>query len=167
MSILGVPAEMYAYGIQYWATCISGIIVALTTAYFFLPVFYDLQIISCFTYLERRFGQRVCSLASGIYTIATVVHLPLVVYAPAIAFSQVTGVNLHLITPITCVICVFYTTFGGLRAVVWTDTIQFGAMMVAIAAVIYMGTSYLGGFYEVFQIAERGQRMVLFECVLR
>lgn len=163
MTILGVPAEMYGYGIQYWATSISGLIVAIVTAHFFLPVFYDLQIVSCFTYLQKRFGQSVCSLASGIYTVAIVVHLPLLVYAPAIAFSQVTGVNLHLITPITCIVCVFYTTFGGLRAVVWTDTIQFGSMIVAIAAVIYLGTSQLGGVAEVFKIAERGDRMILFE----
>lgn len=163
VTILGVPAEMYGYGIQYWATAISGLIVAIVTAHFFMPVFYDLQIVSTFTYLEKRFGQRVCSLASGIFTIAIVVHLPLLVYAPAIAFSQVTGVNLHLITPITCVVCVFYTTFGGLRAVVWTDTIQFGSMMLGIAAVIYLGTSQLGGISEVFKIAERGERMILFE----
>lgn len=163
VTILGVPAEMYAYGIQYWATAISGILVAIVTAHFFLPVFYDLHIVSSFTYLEKRFGQRVCSLASGIYTIASVFHLPLLVYAPAIAFSQVTGVNLHLITPITCVVCVFYTTFGGLRAVVWTDTIQFGSMMVALAAVIYLGTKQLGGIGEVFASADRGDRMILFE----
>lgn len=163
MTILGVPAEMYGYGIQYWATSISGLIVAIVTAHFFLPVFYDLQIVSCFTYLQKRFGQSVCSLASGIYTVAIVVHLPLLVYAPAIAFSQVTGVNLHLITPITCIVCVFYTTFGGLRAVVWTDTIQFGSMIVAIAAVIYLGTSQLGGVAEVFKIADHGDRMILFE----
>lgn len=163
VTILGVPAEMYAYGIQYWATSISGFVIIIITAHFFLPVFYDLQIVSTFTYLEKRFGRAVCSLASGIYTVATVVHLPLLVYAPAIAFSQVTGVNLHAITPITCVVCVFYTTFGGLRAVVWTDTVQFGSMIVAIAAVIYLGTSELGGIAEVFKIAERGERMVLFE----
>lgn len=154
---------MYSYGIQYWATAISGLIITIVTAYFFLPVFYDLQIISCFTYLERRFGQRVCSLASGIYTLAIVVHLPLLVYAPALAFSQVTGVNLYVITPITCVICIFYTTFGGLRAVVWTDTLQFGSMIGALFAVMYLGTSKLGGVSEVFKIADRGGRLIFFE----
>lgn len=163
MTLLGVPAEMYAYGIQYWATSISGLIIIIVTAHFFLPVFYDLQIVSCFTYLERRFGQRVCSLASGIYTIGIIVHLPLLVYAPAIAFSQVTGVNLYVITPITCVICIFYTTFGGLRAVVWTDTLQFGSMVVALVGVIYLGTRELGGVAEVFKIAEEGGRLIFFE----
>lgn len=157
---------MYAYGIQYWATAISGLIVTIITAYFFLPVFYDLQIVSCFTYLERRYSQSVCSLASAMYTISIVVHLPLLVYAPAIAFSQVTGVNLYVITPITCVICIFYTTFGGVRAVIWTDTLQFTAMVGAIGAVIYLGTSQLGGFAEVFRLADEGKRLIFFEWVM-
>lgn len=58
-------------------------------------------------------------------------YIPIVIYVPALAFSQgkqkkylkfigmiykiqffilVTGINLHLITPIVCVVCIFYTT---------------------------------------------------------
>lgn len=40
---------------------------------------------------------------------------PLLVYTPSLAFSQVTGINLHYITPILVIVCIFYTTFGGLR----------------------------------------------------
>lgn len=39
-----------------------------------------------------------------------------------IAFSNfitVTGVNVHLITPIVCIVCIFYTCVGGMKAVVW------------------------------------------------
>lgn len=35
--------------------------------------------------------------------------LPIVIYVPALAFNQVTGVNVHLITPIVCIVCIFYT----------------------------------------------------------
>lgn len=40
---------------------------------------------------------------------------PLLVYTPSLAFAQVSGINLHYITPILVFVCVFYTTFGGLR----------------------------------------------------
>lgn len=38
-----------------------------------------------------------------------IAYLPIVIYVPALAFNQVTGVNIHTITPIVCLICVFYT----------------------------------------------------------
>lgn len=104
-----------------------------------------------------------CSLASGLYTLFVILVLPLLVYAPAIAFSQVTGVNLHVITPIICVICVFYTTFGGLRAVVWADTFQFLAMIGAIATIMYLGTSRAGGVSKIFESNDRGGRLILFK----
>lgn len=44
--MLGVPAEMYKYGIQYWACVISGIVVTLALVYIYLPVFHDAQTLS-------------------------------------------------------------------------------------------------------------------------
>lgn len=161
--MLGVPAEMYSYGIQYWACAFSSIFVTVITGYLYLPVLHELQITSCFTYLARRYGRDVCSLASVLYTFGTVIMLPLLVYAPAIAFSQVAQINLHYITPIMCVICIFYTTVGGVRAVVWADTLQFGAMISAILAVMYLGTAEVGGVLEVFSAADRGGRLIFFE----
>lgn len=42
-----------------------------------------------------------------------------VVYVPALAFSQTTGINVHVITPVVMIICIFYTCLGGMKAVVW------------------------------------------------
>lgn len=54
--------------------------------------------------------------------------------------------NVHLITPIVCVVCIFYTCVGGLKAVVWTDVVQLVMMFFAIALVIIKGTIDVGGF---------------------
>lgn len=126
VTMLGVPAEMYLYGTQYWVCAISGLIVTFAMSHLYLPVFMELQITSCYGYLEKRFGVSLRNLASGLYTLYTILGVPVLIYAPAIAFSQVTGINLHTITPIMCIVCIFYTTIGGIRAVVWTDTVRFG-----------------------------------------
>lgn len=34
-------------------------------------------------------------------------------------YIAVTGINVHLITPIVCIVCIFYTCVGGMKAVVW------------------------------------------------
>lgn len=163
VTFLGVPAEMYKFGIQYWALAISGLIVTLTLAYVYLPVFYELQQTSVYAYLELRFNRRIRSIASSLFFLYVLLNVPVLVYAPAIAFAQVSGFNVHYITPVICCICIFYTSFGGLRAVVWTDTLQFGAMLIALFLVMILGTLQLGGIINVFEIAERGDRLMLFK----
>ncbi|XP_065079989.1 sodium-coupled monocarboxylate transporter 1-like [Ochlerotatus camptorhynchus] len=162
ITLLGVPSELYGHGTQYWLCIISAFSVTLLMEKIYLPVFYDLQVTSVFTYLETRFDRTVRTAASFVYAIACMIYIPIVVYVPALAFSQVTGINLHLITPVICIICIFYTTVGGLRAVVWTDTLQFILMIGATLAIIFLGIASVGGFFEVWEAAERGGRLVFF-----
>lgn len=162
ITLLGVPSELYGHGTQYWMSIVSALLLTVLMEKIYLPVFYDLQVTSVFTYLETRFDRTVRSAASFVYAIACMIYIPIVVYVPALAFSQVTGINLHLITPVICVICIFYTTVGGLRAVVWTDTLQFILMIGATMAIIFLGIASVGGFFEVWEAAERGGRLVFF-----
>lgn len=37
-------------------------------------------------------------------------YIPLVIYVPALAFNQVTGINLHATAFLVCAVCIFYTT---------------------------------------------------------
>ncbi|XP_046666668.1 sodium-coupled monocarboxylate transporter 1-like [Homalodisca vitripennis] len=92
-----------------------------------------------------RFNKAVCILGSGIFVLKMMLYMPMVIYVPALAFNQVTGVNLHLITPLVCVVCIFYTTVGGLKAVVWTDTLQTILMLLGVVVVLVMGTIRVGG----------------------
>ncbi|XP_058448375.1 sodium-coupled monocarboxylate transporter 1-like [Malaya genurostris] len=162
VTMLGVPAEMYRYGIQYWACSISGLIVTIFMVYIFLPVFYELQTTSCYAYLEQRFSKRVRRLASFLFMLYCLLNVPVLIYTPAIAFSQVSGISLYIITPIICCICIFYTTFGGIRAVIWTDTLQFGCMLMALVVVMTLGTLQLGGIVNIFKIADAGGRLIWF-----
>ncbi|XP_055642806.1 sodium-coupled monocarboxylate transporter 1-like [Toxorhynchites rutilus septentrionalis] len=163
ITMLGVPSEMYAHGTQYAVCIICALCVTVLMEKIYLPVFYDLQVTSVFTYLQKRFDRNVRTAASLVYALACMIYIPIVVYVPALAFSQVTGINLHLITPVICVICIFYTTVGGLRAVVWTDTLQFLLMIGATLAIIFLGIANVGGFIEVWEAADRGGRLVFFD----
>lgn len=163
ITLMGVPSEMYSYGTQYWAFIVPLTLTGFAVWFIYLPVFYELQITSIFSYLEKRFDQKVRSTASFFYTLSIIVFIPIVVYVPALAFNQTTGINLHLITCVTCLICIFYTTVGGLRAVVWTDTLQFVAMLGATIVVIVLGLEVTGGIGEVWEAAERGKRLVFFK----
>ncbi|XP_014260294.1 sodium-coupled monocarboxylate transporter 2-like isoform X2 [Cimex lectularius] len=129
---------------MYWLVIISEMFVSLTMAFVYIPVFYKLEITSSYEYLKLRFGQNVRILGSCLFIVKMMLYIPIVIYVPALAFSQVTGVNLHIITPLVCVICIFYTTLGGLKAVVWTDTVQMGVMVLGMLATIWIGIYEIG-----------------------
>ncbi|XP_058455249.1 sodium-coupled monocarboxylate transporter 1-like [Malaya genurostris] len=162
ITLLGVPTDIYAYGTQIWMFVISGLIVGFAMHFVYLPVFQDMQLTSCFSYLEIRFDRVVRLTASFVFALSSLFLVPVVIYVPALAFSQVSGINLHMVTPVLCVVCIFYTTVGGLRAVVWTDTVQFILMMASIFAVIILGVIDVGSFAEVWRRAERGGRLIFF-----
>ena len=51
-------------------------------------------------------------------------YMGIVVYAPSLALSQVTGLNVDLAILITFAVCIFYTSLGGIKAVIWTNVFQ-------------------------------------------
>ncbi|GJQ68448.1 hypothetical protein Trydic_g17030 [Trypoxylus dichotomus] len=86
-------------------------------------------------------------------------YLPITIYIPALAFTQATNINIYFITPIICGICIFYTTIGGLKAVVWSDAFQFTAMLGAMAGVLYLGLVNVGGFSNIWNTSIAGGRL--------
>ncbi|XP_037714192.1 sodium-coupled monocarboxylate transporter 1 isoform X4 [Drosophila subpulchrella] len=151
ISLLGTSTEIYVYGTQYAFILVTLAISGAISWYIFLPVFCNLQLTSTYEYFELRFNKSVRLLSSAFFTIANLIWLPIVIYVPALAFNQVTGINVHVITPIVCLVCIFYTAAGGLKAVVWTDVIQSGIMVGAILFVSVKGTYDLGGLGVVIQ----------------
>nr|XP_023015898.1 sodium-coupled monocarboxylate transporter 1-like isoform X1 [Leptinotarsa decemlineata] len=151
ISLLGIPTEVYVYGVQY-AYILGGFFLAtLLMKSVYLPVFQGLALTSTYEYHERRFDKKVRLFGSLLFTIKMLSWLPLVIYVPALAFNQVTGVNVHLITPIVCIFCIFYTSMGGLKGVVWTDVIQLVVMFAALLLVIIKGTINVGGIWNVIE----------------
>ncbi|XP_055374973.1 sodium-coupled monocarboxylate transporter 1 isoform X1 [Condylostylus longicornis] len=152
ISLLGTSTEIYVYGTQYAFLLITIIISSFISWHIFLPVFCNLQLTSTYEYFEMRFDKRIRLLGSMLFVIGTMLWLPIVIYVPALAFNQVTGINIHIITPVVCVVCIFYTCVGGLKAVVWTDVLQSFIMYGSMILVIIKGTMNVGGLSEVINL---------------
>ncbi|XP_058129121.1 sodium-coupled monocarboxylate transporter 1-like [Anopheles ziemanni] len=159
ISLLGTSTEIYVYGTQYCYIVVAVLLMGFVLHYIFLPVFHDLQITSAYEYLQRRFDHRMRLFGSILYTVACLLWMPIVIYVPALAFNQVTGLSIHIVTPIVCIVCVFYTSIGGLKAVVWTDVIQSGVTLLALLAVLVKGTFDVGGPREVLERNIAGDRL--------
>ena len=57
-------------------------------------------------------------------------------------------------------VCIFYTTIGGLKAVVWTDTLQIGVMLAGFFAVIIKGSNDHGGYANLLDFYKGGGRNI-------
>ncbi|XP_068156030.1 sodium-coupled monocarboxylate transporter 1 [Drosophila tropicalis] len=159
ITLLGLPTEVYSYGTQYLYVSLGVLGMVFLMSVFFLPVFHDLNITSTYEYLETRFDRRLRLYGSVMFVIMNIAYLPIVIYVPALAFNQVTGIAVHTITPIVCIICVFYTSLGGLKAVVWTDVVQAISMMGALALVAIKGSLDIGGAGVVIDRAWKTSRL--------
>ena len=89
ITLLGTPAEMYVSGTQYLWLVVSYPFVMSATVFIFLPVYDKIDITTSYEYLELRFHKSVRILASACFTLQMVLYMAIVVYAPALALSQV------------------------------------------------------------------------------
>ena len=92
----------------------------------------------------------------------TCVYLAIVVYAPALALAQVTGLNMDLSIGLTFIVCIFYTALGGLKAVIWTNVFQALCMITSCLVVVILGENAVGGSEKVFKLNYESKRIELF-----
>ncbi|NXE14441.1 SC5AC protein, partial [Lophotis ruficrista] len=163
VTVLGTPSEVYRYGASFILFFLSYTLVIVFTAELFLPVFYRSGITSTYEYLELRFNKLVRLAGTLIYIVQTILYTGIVVYAPSLALNQVTGFDLWGSVVATGVVCTFYCSLGGLKAVVWADAFQMIIMVVGFVAVLVRGTILNGGTTKVWEDAYEGSRLNIFD----
>ncbi|XP_061641188.1 sodium-coupled monocarboxylate transporter 1 isoform X1 [Phyllopteryx taeniolatus] len=163
VTVIGTPVEAYLYGTSFWLFGISYVIMSTITAEIFVPLFYRLGITSAYEYLEMRFNWYIRIFGTLMYTIQTILYTALVIYAPALALNQITGMDLWGVLVATGAVCIFYCTLGGLKAVIWTDVLQMVIMLAGFVAVIARGAVLQGGLDKIWEDASQGGRLKAFD----
>ncbi|TDG42421.1 hypothetical protein AWZ03_011142 [Drosophila navojoa] len=159
IAIMSVPAETYTFGINYVFMVLSMVVVVPVLIYVVVPVFYENNVSNCYEYLEMRFGKLMRQVITATFLLNACLMLPVYMFIPSLAFSQVTGINIHLINIMVCSICVVYTMLGGIKAVVWTDVVQGAIMLISVLLVGVLGTMQAGGLSSVLESANNGGRL--------
>uniref|UniRef100_A0A673BKF6 Solute carrier family 5 member 8 n=1 Tax=Sphaeramia orbicularis TaxID=375764 RepID=A0A673BKF6_9TELE len=159
ITVLSNPAEVYRYGASIGFFAISYVLTMIVTSEIFLPVFYRLAITSTYEYLELRFNRATRLLGTMLFIVQTILYTGIVIYAPALALNQVTGMDLWGALISTGVVCTFYCTLGGLKAVVWTDVFQVGVMLAGFLAVIIRSVVLQGGVIAIISDSQQGGRL--------
>uniref|UniRef100_A0A8P4GHH2 Solute carrier family 5 member 8 n=1 Tax=Dicentrarchus labrax TaxID=13489 RepID=A0A8P4GHH2_DICLA len=159
ITVLSNPAEVYRYGANIGFYGLSYVMTMVVTSEVFLPVFYRLAITSTYEYLELRFNRATRLLGTVLFIVQTILYTGIVIYAPALALNQVTGMDLWGAVISTGVVCTFYCTMGGLKAVVWTDVFQLGVMLAGFLSVIIRSVVLQGGVFPIISDSQQGGRL--------
>ncbi|XP_047528530.1 putative sodium-dependent multivitamin transporter isoform X2 [Vanessa atalanta] len=159
ITLLGVSAENYYYGMQFVVINFSYGIATPIASKLYLPVFFGLQKTSTYEYLELRFGPQIRMLASLTYTLQMILYNGIVLYAPAIVLESVTGLDRLVSILVVGLACTFYSTLGGMKAVLFTDLLQSFLMFGAVFSVVIFASIQLGGFEQIFIKSYEGGRL--------
>ncbi|XP_078099028.1 sodium-coupled monocarboxylate transporter 1 isoform X2 [Sander vitreus] len=159
ITVLSNPAEVYRYGANIGFYGLAYVMTMVVTSEIFLPVFYRLAITSTYEYLELRFSRATRLLGTVLFIVQTILYTGIVIYAPALALNQVTGMDLWGAVISTGVVCTFYCTMGGLKAVVWTDVFQLGVMLAGFLSVIIRSVVVQGGVLPIISDSKQGGRL--------
>ncbi|GLH06851.1 Putative sodium-dependent multivitamin transporter [Gryllus bimaculatus] len=159
ITLMGVSTENYMYGTQFVVINFGYGLVTPVAAYGFLPVFFRLRSTSAYQYLEMRFGPRVRLLASIAFSLQMVLYMGIVLYAPALAVEAVTGLPKMGAILAVGLVCTFYSTIGGMKAVVITDVFQSLLMFAAVIMVCVTAAIQVGGVDEIWRIAAEYERI--------
>lgn len=162
ISYLATPAEIYANGWGFAWGMFSFILITPFVTLVMLPLFYQSRFYTAYQYLEERFNRQVRVLASGLFILRVLLWLAAATFAPALALEQVTGIPLWVTILCTGILTTFYTTLGGMKAVIWTDLLQLvvlvgGQLMIVLVAL----GKVPGGAAAVYDMASEAGRFKL------
>ncbi|KAL7723856.1 hypothetical protein ACLKA6_016066 [Drosophila palustris] len=92
-----------------------------------------------------------------------ILYMGIALYAPALALQAVTGIPKGMAILVLGLVCTFYSTLGGLKAVLITDVFQSFLMFAAIFAVIAVSAIKAGGLGTIWEVARERERLKFFE----
>lgn len=164
---LGQPGEMFRTGLSFLTRQLPIPLVLIVVCFVWIPFFMRLKLTSAYEFLERRFNYTVRAMAAIFCLLIIFGWISVVVLTASIAMIEimqldialpfVTGPDGSVYTTILCIglFSILYTTLGGIRAVVWTDVIQFVVLLCGalftMGAVAWMTQSNIGDWVEVSQ----------------
>ncbi|KAJ8031877.1 Sodium-dependent multivitamin transporter [Holothuria leucospilota] len=166
VTLLGVPSEVYIYGPEYMAGILNVFIMLPIIMVLYAPVFCGLNIVTSYQYLDIRYGYPMRVFGGFMFICQTVLYTAIVLFTPALAIEAVTGFDLWLLILLTGVVCTFYTSIGGLSAVIWTDAFMAIVILTTIVVLIITGTKATGDFSYIWEVNENDSRTDLFQFPL-
>jgi len=165
ITYLGMPGEMFRTGIGFLTRQVGLPLVLLVVWFVWIPFFMRLNLTSAYEYLERRFDYATRVIAAIFCMCLLLGWIAVVVLTASGAMVEIANLQLgwffssnqadadmHAVILGIGIFSILYTTLGGLRAVVWTDVVQFfvllGGAFFTMGAVAWQTGTGLGDWME-------------------
>lgn len=164
--VISIPAELYVFGTTYAFLSIAYLVGFSFAGHVYLPVMHRLGITSGYQYLELRFSKAVRLCGAVTFSIMTFLYNGVVVYTPAVALSQASGIETYVSILLIGGVVTFYTALGGLKATIWNDALQVIIIFLNFVLIIIFGSldKDVGGLGTALQKAVDGGLNKMYEA---
>ena len=153
-SFMMYPSTAYAVSLTAGAAVIAFWAMAPVVIWVFIPIYSRLKCKTAYEYLEQRFHVSVRCLASGLFILLRIGWMASATYAASVAISGISGIGQIAVIISLGMVAIFYTMLGGLRAVMWTDVLQFfvfaGTIIFAMGLLISQADGGFSGIVETY-----------------
>ena len=157
---IGGPGWAYQSGMYPFMVNVAvplAIIFALSVT---TPVIYKMQVTSVYQYMEKRLGKYTRALAICQFFINAIIQISSMVFIPVLIIQKMTGWSFYILVPIVVITALIYTLMGGIKAVIWTDSIQMVVVVGAVFLVIITALKGIGlNFSDTIRIAQEAGKL--------
>jgi SSS family solute:Na+ symporter len=156
ITFLSAPGLAYSSGMSfvqfYFGLPLAMIVLCIT----FVPIFHRLKVYTAYEYLEQRFDLKTRALTAFLFLVQRGLSTGITIYAPSIILSTILNINTTYTTLFIGSLVVFYTVYGGTKAVSYTQMLQmsiiFCGLFAAGAMVVHLLPANIG-FLKAISIA--------------
>ena len=136
VTFISVPGAVGSGGFGYLQVILGYVLGYIAVTFILLPLYYRLKLTSIYTYLEQRFGPRSYQSGAAFFIISRLLsasaRLYLVVNILQLTILDSMGVPFWLTTVVILAMILLYTYEGGVKTIVWTDTLQTTGMVLGL-----------------------------------
>jgi len=167
VTFISVPGDIGKDSFSYFQVVLGYLLGYMVIAYFLLPLYYRLKLTSIYTYLEQRFGIVTYKTGASIFLISRMIgaSFRVLLSANVLQYTLFNSLNIpYWLTVILIILFIFaFTINGGIKTVVWTDTIQTTFMLASLIICIVVIAGKLNfNFSEAFHAVNNSKLSKIF-----
>ena len=149
LTFLIVPGRSFDTNFWYLQMYAGAIVGRLVIVYLLLPAFYRSQVTTVYEYLGLRFGPWTRSVASLMFFASRMIGSGIRLLAASLALAIIFDISLMWVVLGVAGVAILYSTFGGIKAIIWTDALQALVFIGgAVAVVIFLFVQTPGSWME-------------------
>lgn len=155
VTFISVPGMVAAKGYSYLQMVLGFIVGYFAIAFVLVPIFYRRNLISIYGYLEDRFGKSTYHTGAWFFFVSKMLGAAVRFYVVCVVLQSMVFGPLGIPFAITVVVSILliwiYTVQGGVKTLIWTDTLKSFCLVASVGLCIYFIAGNLGlNFGEAF-----------------